>query len=201
MRAAVCTGYGPPEVLQLREVGTPVPARRRGPRQDPRDDRHVERLVRPERRPDAAARQSGHDAPGRRHRRPRRAVLGMVQAGEVEQVGRAVGRFRVGDRVYAFTKYHFGAYAGYATMAETSTIAGAPANLTFERVGRHPVRRSARPPVPAQGPDRERAGVLVYGASGAVGTSAVRLARPFRGGCHRGVRRLEPGAGAVPGGR
>ncbi len=54
--------------------------------------------------------------------RPRKPILGLVLAGEIEETGKSVRRFRVGDRVYAFTKFHFGSYAHYTCLPETSTM-------------------------------------------------------------------------------
>ncbi len=179
VRAAVCTRYGPPDVLQLREVETPVP----------RDDEVLVKIrATTVTSSDWFVRSGGPTLPlvkrAMMHlvvgiRGPRRAILGMVLAGEVDQVGREVRRFRVGDRVYAFTKYHFGAYAQYVCLAETSTIAGAPGNVTFDEAAAIPYGGLLALHFLSKGRIASGQGVLVYGASGAVGTSAVQLARHF----------------------
>ena len=111
VRAAVCTRYGPPEVLQFREVAKPTP----------RDDEVLVKIrATTVTSSDWFIRSGLPTAPLAMRtmmhlyvgiRRPRKAILGLVLAGEMEQAGKAVRRFGVGDRVYAFTKYHFGAYA------------------------------------------------------------------------------------------
>ena len=138
MEAVVCTRYGPPEVLQVVEVETPVPADdeilvkihastvnssdwyvRSGIRQSPLSMQLMFRFL------------VGFT-------RPRKPILGLILAGEVAEIGRAITRFRVGDRVYAFTKFHFGAYAQYTCLKEDSTVAIAPANVTYEEAAAVP---------------------------------------------------------------
>jgi NADPH:quinone reductase-like Zn-dependent oxidoreductase len=177
MKAAVCDRYGPPEVLRIAEVARPVPAA-------------DEILVRV--RASTVNSSDWYTRSGVRRsplavqvpfrllvgvRRPRRRILGLVLAGEVAEAGKAVTRFRPGDRVWAFTKLRFGAYAEYACLKEASTVAVAPATATDEEAAAmvygglmalHYLRRGG-----LRGGQR----VLVYGASGAVGTAAVQLAR------------------------
>ena len=111
--------------------------------------------------------------------RPRRPILGLILVGEVVEIGERVTRFRPGQRVWAFTKLHFGAYAEYACLAEDSSIGLAPegwsdadavAIVYGGLLALHYLRRVAV----ATGEH-----VLVYGASGAAGTSMVQLARHF----------------------
>jgi len=177
MKAAVCDRYGPPEVLRIAEVEAPVPA-------------HDEILVRIHAstvnssdwyvRSGIPTSPLGVQVPFRLlvgFRRPRRRILGLILSGEVVEAGRSITRFRPGDRVWAFTKLRFGAYAEYASLAEESSVAIAPADVTDEEAAAiayggllalHYLRRG-----------RVRSGerVLVYGASGAAGTAAVQLAR------------------------
>jgi NADPH:quinone reductase-like Zn-dependent oxidoreductase len=177
MKAAVCDRYGPPEVLRVTEVETPVPA----------DDEILVRVhASTVNSSDWYVRSGIPTAPLAVQvpfrllvglRRPRRRVLGLILCGEVIEAGRAVRRFRPGDRVWAFTKLRFGAYAEYACVREESSVAVAPADVTDEEAAAiaygglmalHYLRRG-----------RVRSGdrVLVYGASGAAGTAAVQLAR------------------------
>jgi NADPH:quinone reductase-like Zn-dependent oxidoreductase len=109
-------------------------------------------------------------------RRPRQPILGLVLAGEVVEVGSAVAEFHAGDRVWAFTKLRFGAYAEYTCVKEHSTVAHAPATVSDEdaaailyggMMALHYLRRGGL------GSGQR---VLVYGASGAVGAAAVQLA-------------------------
>src|SRR5262249_45747448 len=70
--------------------------------------------------------------------RPRRPILGLVMAGDIERAGVRVERFRARDRVYAMTKLRFGAYAQYACIEETATLARSPSNLTHEQAAALP---------------------------------------------------------------
>lgn len=177
MRAAVCDRYGPPEVLRVAEVEAPVPT----------DDEILVRVgASTVNSSDWYARSGVRTAPLSVQvpfrllvgvRRPRRRILGLILCGEVVEAGRAVARFRPGDRVWAFTKLRFGAYAEYACLREASTVAIAPSRATDEEAAAvaygglmalHYLRRGG-----LRGGQR----VLVYGASGAVGTAAVQIAR------------------------
>jgi NADPH:quinone reductase-like Zn-dependent oxidoreductase len=179
MKAVVCTRYGPPEVLDIREVPDPVP----------RADEILVRIhASAVTSSDWFIRSSIPDAPitTRMAMRllvgitaPRKRILGLILAGEVGGVGSSVTRFGVGDRVYAFTKFHFGAYAQYTCLRESSTVAIAPANLTHEEAAAIPYGGLLALHYLRKGRLRDGAAVLVYGASGGVGTSAVQLARHF----------------------
>ena len=177
MRAAVCTRYGPPEVLELREVPDPVP-------------RADEILVRVHASAvtssDWFIRSSVPHAPITTRvamrllvgiTAPRQRILGLILAGEVEEVGSSVTRFSTGDRVYAFTKFHFGAYAEYTCLRESSTVAIAPADLGHAEAASIPYGGLLALHYLRKGRVGEGPTVLVYGASGGVGTSAVQLAR------------------------
>ena len=177
MRAALCTHYGPPEVLELREVPDPVP-------------RADEILVRIQASAvtssDWFIRSSIPHAPITTRvamrllvgiTAPRKRILGLILAGEVEEVGSSVTRFTVGDRVYAFTKFHFGAYAQYTCLRESSTVAIAPANLSHAEAAAIPYGGLLALHYLRKGRVGEGQTILVYGASGGVGTSAVQLAR------------------------
>ena len=179
MRAAVCTRYGPPEVLQLQDVDKPVP-------------KGGEVLVKIHATTvtysDWFIRTAVRSAPLTIQilmrllvgiRRPRKPILGLVLAGEIEQTGPAVRRFRVGGRVYAFTNFHFGCYAQYTCLSETSPIASAPSNLSYEEAAAIPYGGLLGLYYLRKGNIRTGQQVLVYGASGAVGTSAVQLAKYF----------------------
>ncbi len=177
MKAAVCDRYGPPEVLRVAEVEAPLPAE---------DEILVRVHASTVNSSDWYVRSGIPMSPLRVQvpfrllvglRRPRRRILGMIVCGEVVEAGRSVRRFRPGDRVWAFTKLRFGAYAEFACLKEESSVALAPAEATDEEAAAiaygglmalHYLRRG-----------RLRSGerVLVYGASGAAGTAMVQLAR------------------------
>jgi NADPH:quinone reductase-like Zn-dependent oxidoreductase len=181
MKAIVCTGYGPPEVLQIKEIPKPIPK-----------DNEVCIKV-------CATTVTVADfrirsftiplsfwIPARLMlglRRPKKAVLGIELAGEIESIGREVRRFKKGDRVFAASFPDFGAYAEYKCLAEDSAIALMPINTTYEEAAAIPIgARTAlhylRKAGMGNGSLTKRK-VLIYGASGSVGTYAVQLARHF----------------------
>lgn len=181
MRAIVCTGYGPPEVLQLRDVETPVPGSgdvliRIHAAAVTVSDCYIRSGVPTAR---LAFRLMMRVVIG--FTRPRRPILGAVLSGEVVRVGRRVRRLSAGDRVYAFTLLRFGCYAEYTCLPQKSLLAPAPSNLTHEEAAAIPYGgvialcffRNANIQPGQQ--------VLVYGASGAIGTAALQIAK------HRGA--------------
>jgi NADPH:quinone reductase-like Zn-dependent oxidoreductase len=116
--------------------------------------------------------------------RPKRAkILGFELAGEVEAVGREVRRFAPGDPVFAFTGFGFGAHAQYRCLAErgkllkVGLVAHKPANMSFEQAAAVPVGGLTAQAFLRRAGARSGERILVYGASGSVGTYAVQLAR------------------------
>jgi NADPH:quinone reductase-like Zn-dependent oxidoreductase len=174
MKAVVCTAYGPPEVLRLKEVAPPR-LRNNGVR--------IRVIASAVTASDCLVR--GLRFGGWRRyvlrafagwRAPRR-TLGMVVAGEVESVGRNVTAFKPGDQVFGMDGFRGGTYAEQVCWPATTALTRKPANLTFEQavalpygglLASHFIRR-----LNVQKGQR----VLIYGASGAIGTSAVQLAR------------------------
>ena len=184
MKAIVCTKYGPPEVLQLKEVEKPVP-----------NDNEV--LIKIH-----AASATVSDSLVRSgkvnfllwlpmrifvgFKRPRRPILGLELAGEVEQIGNNVKRFKIGDNVFAFTGKRFGAYAEYTCLPEDGVympgdciVALKPSNLTFEEAAASPTRGTLALHFLKNGNVQTGQKVLIYGASGGVGTFAVQIAKHF----------------------
>ena len=169
MKAVVCTKYGPPEVLRLQEVENPVINKN-------------EVLIRI-----YAATVAIEDIAMRRSfgregsRRRKETILGTYIAGKVEVVGKNVKRIRKGEQVYGFTGWRrLGAYAEYICMPEKGALAIKPVNMTYEEAAAVPNGGlTALPFLRDKGRIRHGQEVLIYGASGAVGTSAVQLARYF----------------------
>jgi NADPH:quinone reductase-like Zn-dependent oxidoreductase len=170
MRAVVYDRYGPPEVLRLEEVERPEPF-----------DRQV--LVRVHattvNRTDCGLRSA--DLPITRFvtgmRKPTNRILGMEFAGEVETIGAAVTEFKVGDQVFGGTGS--GAHAEFVCMREAGPLAHKPSNMSFEEAAAVPDGASLALACLRQADDIEGRSILIYGASGSVGTAAVQLARHF----------------------
>jgi NADPH:quinone reductase-like Zn-dependent oxidoreductase len=168
VRAAVRTRYGPPEVVGVSEVPTPVPA----------DDELLVRV--------RATTVNRTDCAYRAARpffmrlvtglvRPRATVLGTEFAGVVEALGGRVSSYAVGDRVFGYVEGRFGAHAEYLTVAGDAAVAAIPANVPDDVAaaateGAHYALSMMRWTRVRPGDD-----VLVYGATGAIGSAAVQL--------------------------
>jgi len=178
VKAVVYTKYGPPDVLELEEVPKPVP----------RDD---EVLIRVYATTVSAAdyRIRGFKVPvafwlptrialgllG-----PRRTILGAEVSGVIEAAGKGVKSFKEGEQVFGIDGSGLGAYAEYVCRREEGALAIKPADLTFEEAAAVPHGAlSALFFLKDKGNIRSGQKVLIYGASGAVGTFAVQLARYF----------------------
>jgi len=180
MKAIVCTAYGPPEVLQIQEVDKPVPK-----------DHEVLIRVHATTVHRGDSRMRGLDIPGPRWqrllarlvlgiRRPKNAVLGMDLAGKIEATGKNVTRFQKGDEVFASTMWSgFGAYAEYKCMAEDGVLARKPANMSFVEAAVIPSGGITTLGILKMARIQPGQKILIYGASGSVGTFAVQLARAF----------------------
>lgn len=177
MKAIVYTQYGPPEVLRLQEVEKPAPR-----------DREV--LVKVHATTvtigDTIMRSLNMPIPGWQRllarlylgiRRPKRPILGMELAGEIESVGKDVTRFKTGDQVFASTfGVNFGGHAEYKCLPEDGVLALKPANVTYEQAAAIPGAGQTAWQCLKKGKLQPGQRILVYGASGAVGTYAVQLA-------------------------
>lgn len=179
MKAIICEKYGPPEVLKLKEVPKPRPKP---------NEVLVKIMATAVNSSDVRVR--GLDVPGflRIVMRlvlgftgPRKPILGVVLSGIVETVGAEVTEFKPGDEVYATTGFNFGAYAEYITLPANSTITLKPKKASFEQAaailfgGATALYFLHKANIETK---REQK-ILIYGASGAVGTAAVQIARHF----------------------
>jgi NADPH:quinone reductase-like Zn-dependent oxidoreductase len=113
-------------------------------------------------------------------KKPRNPILGLWLAGEIETAGKAVKKFKKGDRVYARTPdLKFGAYAEYACLSENGFIALIPSNLNYAEAVAFPFGGFTALYFLKKAKIQRGKKVLVYGASGAVGTAAIQLAKYF----------------------
>ena len=177
LRAVVCTRYGPPEVLRLEDLETPTPQKnqlriRIFATAVTSSDCYVRGLNLSFKYRIMARLALGWTA-------PRRRVLGMVLSGEVDSVGPDVRSFKVSDQVFGFNRHLFGTYADYVCWPEDGLLAMRPANLTNEEAASVPYGGLLALHVLRRANVQAGQRVLVYGASGAVGTSAVQLAKHF----------------------
>ncbi|MFO7586209.1 MAG: NAD(P)-dependent alcohol dehydrogenase [Anaerolineales bacterium] len=177
MKAIVYTQYGPPEVLRLADLPKPTP-------------RDKEVLVKVHATTvtigDTIMRSLNIPVPGWQKvmaqlylgwNKPKRPILGMELAGEVEAIGRKVTRFKPGDAVFASTfGVNFSGYAEHKCFPENGVLALKPDNLTFEEAAAAPGAGMTALQCLKKGKIQPGQKVLVYGASGAVGTNAVQLA-------------------------
>jgi NADPH:quinone reductase-like Zn-dependent oxidoreductase len=170
MKAAVNTSYGPAEVVRVTEVDKPTPKS---------DELLVKVHATTVNRTDCGFR-AGKPFIVRFFsglRTPKVKVLGNEFAGEVEAVGAGVTAFEIGDRVFGYNEGPFGAHAEYMTIAEDSWVATMPAGSTYEEAapsleGSHYALAFLRTAKVGSGQ-----AVLVYGATGAIGSAAVQLAK------------------------
>ncbi|MBN1822106.1 MAG: NAD(P)-dependent alcohol dehydrogenase [Prolixibacteraceae bacterium] len=175
MKAYICTKYGPPEVLKLQEVKKPVP----------KDDEILIKIKATtvnaaDARIRGAVFPSIFNIPVRLAlgiKGPRNKILGLEIAGVVEAIGEKASRFKPGDEVFGSTGTKMGGYAEYICLSEKKELTQKPANMAFEEAtavphcaltALHFLRKGN------VGPGKK---VLIYGASGGIGTFAVQLAK------------------------
>jgi NADPH:quinone reductase-like Zn-dependent oxidoreductase len=172
MRAVVYTKYGPPDVLQLREV----------PKPPPKDNEVLIRIY--------ATTVNRTDCGFLRAKpfivrffsgltRPKNTILGNEFAGKVEAAGKDITSFRVGDKVFGYNDTDFGAHAEFMTMPEEGMLTSMPANMTYEEAapsteGGHYALNYVR-----KANVRSWQKVLINGATGAIGSAAVQLVKYY----------------------
>ena len=189
MKAIVCTKYGPPDVLQLKEVEKPTP-------------KNNEVLIKI--RATAVTASDciirGFKMPGRLgfpkkqimelmmriyigFTKPRNPIIGLVLSGDIESVGKDVKQFKKSDQVYGFTGFSFGAYAEYKCMSEKESTRGClatkPSNMSYEEAAAISYGGILATHFMKSGNIQSGQKVLIYGASGAIGTTAVQLAKCY----------------------
>ena len=183
MKAVVCTKYGPPELLQIKEVEKP----------EPKDNEVLVKVfattvTRGDSRMRSFIVPFWQWLPARLYlgvRKPKRAITGMELSGEIESIGCNVKRFKKGDRIFSFVGFGFGANAEYKCIPEDATelkdglIAIKPTNISFEEAAAATGGALTALAFLKKGNIGRGQKVLIYGASGSVGTFAVQLARYF----------------------
>ncbi|HFJ9483939.1 NAD(P)-dependent alcohol dehydrogenase [Bacillus cereus] len=177
MKAIICTKYGPPNLLQLQNVEKPKPKKN-----------EVLVKIHATSVSTGDCRIRGFNSPllfwipmriilG--FRKPRKPILGVELSGEIEDIGTDVTQFKKGDQVFALTELNLGGYAEYTCVHESGLIALKPTNVTYEEAAVIPFGGTSALHFLRKGQIKKGQRVLIYGASGSVGTAAVQLAKYF----------------------
>ncbi|MEW5797503.1 MAG: NAD(P)-dependent alcohol dehydrogenase [Bacteroidota bacterium] len=177
MKAIICPKYGPPEVLHLAETAKPVPKAN-----EVLIKIYATTVTVADYRIRSFTVPLSYWLPARLAlgvTKPKNPILGVELAGEVESVGSGVRRFKKGDRVFAATLSGGGAYAEYICLPEHGPIAVKPENISFEEAAAIPIGAQTALHYLRKANIQNGQTILIYGASGSVGTYAVQLAKYF----------------------
>jgi NADPH:quinone reductase-like Zn-dependent oxidoreductase len=177
MKAVVCTKYGSPEVLQIREVPKPIP----------KDNEILVRIMATSVN-SADVRVRSLDVKGFMKvimrlvlgiSKPRKPILGTVFSGVVETVGNKVSKFKIGDKVFGMSGFKFGTYAEYIAVNQNSNVSEMPKNATFEEAaaiifgGQTAIYFLEK----AKITEKVNPKILIIGATGSVGIAAIQIAK------------------------
>ncbi|CAM4290991.1 NAD(P)-dependent alcohol dehydrogenase [Gillisia limnaea] len=172
MRAIIYTEYGPPEVVKLMEVKKPTPKEK---------EVLIKIFATTVNRTDCGFRSAEYFIVRffSGLLRPKNKTLGNEFAGEIEVIGKNVTSFKVGDKVFGYNDIKFGAHAEYMIMAENEAITTIPTNLTYEEAA--PITEGGHYALCDLRAAKIKSGqkILINGATGAIGSAAVQLAKYF----------------------
>lgn len=179
MKAVICTKYGPPEVLKIQEVANPIP----------KADEILIRIISTAVN-SGDVRVRGFAVEGFKRilmrvvlgfSKPRKPILGTVYSGIIESIGGKVSKYKTGDKVFGMTGFNFGTYAEYIAIKESGNVSIIPKNASFDEAvslifgGQTALYFLEK----AKISERDNPKVLIIGATGAVGTSAIQIAQYY----------------------
>jgi len=181
MKAVICTRYGPPEVLQIQDVPQPTPRDNDVLVKIHATSVHIGDCKIRSLKPGMGPVKDFFFKPMMRimlgFRGPRKSILGMEFSGTVEAIGGSVTKYRVGDEVFAANDLQFGAYAEYTCIPEDGIISHKPANMSWGEAAVMPNGCMTALMILRKANIQPGQKVLIYGASGSVGTYAVQVAK------------------------